>query len=239
MACLLLPPRSRRARRSRNGISRWPERFVWPRSHARTSPESSRNSTGASSEPRSHTSEKNHTPLSPMQNSAGVNRSLDCTGGSARCGTYSACHPNASPSQATPRSWAFAANARTSLKLGTTTGKNPHSERLERLPTKKLANGVWIHGHDPPNDGRTYIIPSLDSARNLAPSQQSTRLPLSGDRQGRRASPSPIRRKRLSRKDVVDCRSRKFRDLWLPPRGTECAQTLPCNSPRLPRSGGS
>ena len=48
-----------------------------------------------------------------------------------------------------------------------------------------------------------------------------------------------VRRKRLPRKDVVDCQSRKIRDLWLPPRGTECAQTLPTNSPPLPPSGGS
>jgi hypothetical protein len=38
----------------------------------RTIPESSRNSTGAAPTPCSHMSEKNQTPLSPMQNSAGV-----------------------------------------------------------------------------------------------------------------------------------------------------------------------
>jgi len=92
--------------------------------HERTRPESSRYSTAGAALPCSHVIDQNHTPVSPIQNSAGVNESLEPSGRDDVSGMYSACQPKASPCHAMPAAWRRFTNARTSSKAGTTIGRS-------------------------------------------------------------------------------------------------------------------
>ena len=96
-------------------------------------PESSRNSTGWESWPCSHINEKNHTPLSPIQNSAGVKANCESSGGCPDCGTYSPCQPKASPFHASPARCSCRANSRTAGNSGTTTGSTDSCPSTDRI----------------------------------------------------------------------------------------------------------